>query len=174
MKYLDTSKVKHYRGTDFYIVPQGNGVYYFKKINGMSHYIDVKYIDSLYEKEIDIPNIKSDILVIGLEIGCIPHWLVNVCPISNIDVVESNTELVNAVKSMGYLPNKVKIINSDIFLHTPSKKYDIIITDTWWEDDEETLSEIELLRQNYNPYLKSNGKFYTPMIPPFSYEKITN
>lgn len=174
MKYLDTSKVKNYRGIGFHIVPQGKGVYYYKEENGISHYTDVDYIDSLYKKEVDIPNIKSDILVIGLEIGCIPHWLVNVCPLSNIEVVESNTELVTAIKSMGYLPNKVKIVNYDIFSYTPTKKYDIIITDTWWEDGEETLSEIEVLRLNYNPYLKSNGKFYTPMIPPFSYEKITN
>ena len=174
MEYLDTSKVKHYRGTDFYIVPQGKGIYYYKKLNTMSHYIDVDYIDALSKKNISVPNMKSNILVIGLELGCIPHWLSTVCPLSNVDVVESNKELITAVKSMEYLPKKIEIIHDDIFSHTPTIKYDAIITDMWWEIDNDVISDIQILREHYNPYLKSNGKFHTPFIEPYIYKKITN
>jgi spermidine synthase len=174
MKYLDTSKVKNYRGTNFHIVPQGKGVYFYHYGDFVSNYTDFNYIDALYKSEVDVQNMKSDILVIGLEIGCIPHWLTNVCPLSKITVIESNEELITAVKSMGYLPNKVNIIHSDFFSYEPKQKYDLIITDMWWEDNTETFDEINLLRKHYDNFIKKNGRFYTPMLSPYIYEKITN
>lgn len=172
MKYLDTLKIKKYIGDGFKIVPKSNGVYYFKENETFSHYTDVEYIDSLYSSNIDIDNIKSNILVLGLEMGCTPHWLSNVCPFSNIDVVEPNKELITAIQSMGYLHKKINIFHNDIFSLIPNTKYDIIITDIWWEINNQTLSDIQTLREHYNPYLKLNGKFYTPFIEPYSYEKL--
>ena len=172
MKYLDTLKVQDYRGSDFHIVPQGGCVYYYKQNETISSYTDVGYIDSLYGSNIDIANIKSNILVLGLDIGCIPHWLSNLCPLSNIDVVDGNKELIDCIKSMGYLHKKINIFHNDIFSFIPNSKYDIIITDIWWEIDNQTLSDIQTLREHYNPYLKLNGKFYTPFIEPYSYEKL--
>ena len=174
MKYLDNRKIIRYDGIGFRIISENDKVYFFNTTMNDSHYNDNDYINSLYDSGIFIDNIHSNILVIGLEIGCIPHWLSIVCPLSNIDVVESNKELITAVKSMEYLPKKIEIIHDDIFSHTPIIKYDVIITDMWWEIDNDTISDIQTLRENYNPYLKSNGKFHTPFIEPYIYEKITN
>lgn len=172
MNYLDITKVRNYRGENFHIVPQGGRVYFYNLSDDGGSYNDVDYINMLSKKLNDIDVFNGNILVGGLGIGCIPNWLSHVCPFAHIDVIESNSELVAQIKSMEYLHKKINIINTDVFTFIPSIKYDAIIIDIWWSEDENTVSEISTLRNHYNEYIKKGGKLYTPIFEPHSYEKL--
>ena len=44
------------------------------------------------------------------------------------------------------------------------KKYDLILIDLWWKEDEVTQQIQDDIKSNYNSHLETNGKILIPLI----------
>ena len=102
------------------------------------------------------------ILVGGLGLGLIPNHLANKSK-SVIDVIENNKELIDWVNNEKYLDDSVSIIEADIFSYTPSKKYDLILIDIWWNESDITEEIKTSLKNKYSSHLNSGGKLFLPL-----------
>lgn len=172
MNYINKNKISEYDGNNFSIKKYRNGVTFIYK-TGQS-YDELGYHNGVIPKLQDIKIITGNVLIGGLGVGIIPQWLSNVCPFLNIHVIDIDTELIGVVKNMNYLNNSITIYNQDIYEFIPNIIYDVIILDIWFDEGEITSDGIYDLRLRYNSYLKDNGKMYFPILPPYSYQKITN
>lgn len=102
----------------------------------------------------------NSVLIGGLGLGMVPYYLKNEKKLSDIDVVEINENNIKLINQLGYLKD-VKIINGDVKTHKTSKKYDLIIIDTFWEYDAETYKDIKAdIISNYAENLNEGGKIY--------------
>jgi spermidine synthase len=104
----------------------------------------------------------NSVLIGGLGLGIIPYYLIN-NNFNDIEVVEIDSNLINLINKMGYLPNAV-IHNYDATTYTTFKKYDLIIMDIWWLPDDTLNKEKDIIINNYSNNLNSNGKIYIPII----------
>ena len=100
------------------------------------------------------------ILIGGLGLGLLPEYAKEVKNCSVIDVIEDNQELIDYVD---YLESPINIIKGDALSYTPSKKYDLILIDLWWEENitDEIVANLE---NNYKNYLEDNGKIIIPIL----------
>lgn len=81
-------------------------------------------------KNLEIINAsKGDILIAGLGIGLIILPIMSKQEVNCVDVVELHKEVIDLVAGQLPLNEKVKIINENICLFTPEKKYDFIYLD---------------------------------------------
>ena len=75
------------------------------------------------------------ILIGGLGLGLLPQYAKEVKNCSVIDVIENNQELIDYVD---YLESPINVIKGDALSYTPSKKYDLILIDLWWKEEDIT------------------------------------
>jgi len=101
------------------------------------------------------------ILIIGLGMGLLPNYAKHIKNCSVIDVIENNQELIDYVD---YLESPINIIKGDALLYTPSKKYDLILIDLWWEEVDVTQEIQDNIKNNYNSHLENNGKIIIPIL----------
>lgn len=103
----------------------------------------------------------NSVLIAGLGIGMLPYIFKNES--KEVDVIETNQELISVIESFGYL-NGVNIINTNAYNYTPSKQYDCIIIDIWTDADSTLLpQQISNCIFKYTPFLNENGFIYFPI-----------
>jgi len=105
----------------------------------------------------------ANVLVSGLGLGVIPQWL---CENKNslVDVVEIDTELVNAIKSMNYLHENINIVNADINSYSTPVLYDLIYFDHWFFPGNSNYeSERNNLLNLFTANKKENGVIVFPV-----------
>ena len=173
MKIID-SKLNNYEGTDFKVYKDSRGITIIEFINGdwlenEEYYSDVYlgkcescsgfFKDSFTGFEFD------KVLVAGLGFGMIPYELSQVNKCSKIDVVEISQEVIDYNISSGHLPSDINIIKSDIFEYSTEEKYDLIIIDTIWKEEEMSEDQVDLLVSKFlNTNLNTGGVLYIPVL----------
>jgi protein-L-isoaspartate O-methyltransferase len=80
---------------------------------------------------------------------------------AQVDVVEIDQNVIDINNELGYLNSNVNIINDDILTYTPTKTYDIIVLDIWWEGLTEELTDT--LTTKYLPFVNEGGFLYFPI-----------
>jgi spermidine synthase len=104
------------------------------------------------------------VLIAGLGFGFIPNELSQINKCSKIDVVEISQELIDYTTTSGHLPNDVNLIQGDIYTYTTTEKYDLIIIDTIWEDEDMSEAQVDLLTSKFlNTNLNKVGVLYIPL-----------
>ena len=166
MKIVE-SKIKEHSGTSFSVtktngiskIDFGNGKlienadYYGKVFLGDCE--DCTKITALYK---DFTFDK--ILIGGLGLGLLPEYAKSIKNCSVIDVVENNQELIDYID---YLESPINIIKGDALSYTPDKKYDLILIDLWWEEEDITQEIQDNIKNNYNSHLETGGKIILPV-----------
>lgn len=178
MGVLDSNLIQSHVGESFLVTSTEGGVLLsfipsFERIpDNISYAVD-------YCKHITSGSYNS-VLMGGLGLGIVSQWIAKNTSCETIDVVEINAELINWVKNENYLDPKINIIEGDIFTYTPTKTYDLIIYDIWWNsasyviehenpEDNETITFqniIDSLITQHNNYLNDGGSFYFPIYAP--------
>jgi hypothetical protein len=130
---------------------------YSKLILGKCDTCDAWYKDKfsgfLYDK----------VLVAGLGLGLIPQDLYTQENCSQVDVVDSNQEVIDWANNSGHLDPNINLINDDIYSYNTSELYDLIIIDTYWSESELTDSKYESLKNKYLNNLNVGGVLYFPV-----------
>ena len=103
------------------------------------------------------------VLVGGLGLGLIPEYLKTQENCSVVDVVEINNELITWVNSEGFLDNTINIIEGDIYSYPTSNKYDLIIIDLWWNENEISEQNKTDLLASWSDNLNVGGKIILPV-----------
>ena len=130
-------------------------------------YIDdgMVYVD-VYSKDI-LENSFNSILIIGLGLGIIPEYIAKNIPLcTTIDSIDNNTELIDWVTQIGYLDNKINVIVGDCFTYIPTKQYDLILIDIWWDANLASEKKDELITK-YSIHLNPGGHIYIPLLKSF-------
>jgi len=165
---IEESKIEEYSGVSFSVTKTDgvskidfgnsklieNADYYGKVFLGDCE--DCTKITALYK---DITFDK--ILIGGLGLGLLPEYAKSIKNCSVIDVVENNQELIDYID---YLESPINIIKGDALSYTPSKKYDLILIDLWWEEEDITQEIQDNIKNNYNSHLETNGKIILPLL----------
>jgi len=96
------------------------------------------------------------ILIAGLGIGMVLMKIQDNPNVKEITIIEREKEIIDLVASQLPLNNKVRIINSDIFLWRPEKgtKYDVIYFDIWDNICSDNYEEMKYLHRQFRKYLK--------------------
>jgi len=164
---IEESKIKEHSGTSFSVtktngiskIDFGNGKlienadYYGKVFLGDCE--DCTKITALYK---DFTFDK--ILIGGLGLGLLPEYAKSIKNCSVIDVIENNQELIDYID---FLESPINIVKGDAISYTPSKKYDLILIDLWWEKEDITQEIQDNIKNNYNSYLETGGKIILPL-----------
>tara|TARA_Y100000114_G_scaffold6863_1_gene5500 strand:- start:2645 stop:3187 length:543 start_codon:yes stop_codon:yes gene_type:complete len=103
------------------------------------------------------------VLVAGLGLGLIPQDLYTQENCSQVDVVDSNQEVIDWANNSGHLDPNINLINDDIYSYNTSELYDLIIIDTYWSESEMTDSQYESLKNKYLNNLNVGGVLYFPV-----------
>jgi len=165
---IEESKIEEYSGVSF-SVTKTDGVSKIdfgddKWIENVEHYgkvvlgdcVPCKKIKALYD------GFSFDkILIGGLGLGLLPEYARSVKNCSVIDVVENNQELIGYID---FLDSPINIIKGDALSYTPDKKYDLILIDLWWNEENVTQEIQDNIKNNYNSYLETGGKIVLPII----------
>lgn len=119
--------------------------------------IDVSnYITEFCSELLDIE--FNSILVGGLGLGVIPY----VCQdFAQVDVLENNQNIIDITSQLNHLGENVNIINADIFTFEPTKTYDVIVMDIWYNEIPE--EETETIINKYLTCLNEGGFLYLPL-----------
>ena len=173
MKIID-SNLQDYEGTEFKVYKNLQGITVIEFLNGdwlenEEYYSDV-YLGkcdscSGFFKDSFKDFTYDSVLVAGLGIGMIPYELSEVNNCSIIDVVEISQEVIDYNISSGHLPSDINIIKSDIFEYSTEEKYDLIIIDTIWKEEEISEAQVDLLVSKFlNTNLNTGGVLYIPVL----------
>jgi hypothetical protein len=165
---IQENLIKQYNGETF-VVNKINGVSKMIFSNGdwlenkeyygkifLGDCVDCKKINKLYKNAV-----FDKILIAGLGMGLLPNYAKHIKNCSVVDVIEQNKELINYVD---YLDNSINIIEADAYNYIPSKKYNLIIFDLWWNEKNVTLKIQKNLKKIYKEYLENSGKIIFPLI----------
>ena len=96
--------------------------------------------------------------------GLIPQTLSEVNKCSKIDVVEIDQEIIDYNISSGHLNSDIVIIKSNIFEYITDEKYDLIIIDTIWDDNEMSEEQVQTLTSKFlTKNLNTGGVLYIPI-----------
>lgn len=163
MAILNINSIQSYNGESFSISkPYGIPILTFSngdKLEDLDEYID-SYSPKLIE------NNYNSVLIGGLGLGLMPQWIVQNTTCSTVDVVEINSELISWTNSSEHLSTSVNIIQADILTYIPSKTYDLIVVDIWWNCGELFNQQVNTVTQNLSEYLNVGGCLYIPLYPP--------
>lgn len=121
-------------------------------LDDLSSYI-TGFTPELLDKEF------NSILIGGLGLGLIPFVTQDFCQI--VDIIENNVNIIEINKELNVLNPNVNIIQDDIFTFQPTKNYDIIVMDIWYNPISEDI--VNSLNQVYLPWLNDNGFLYYPI-----------
>lgn len=108
----------------------------------------------------------DSILIAGLGIGAMPYWVNANTTCSIIDVVEFNEDVISACNDIGHLDSSINVIQDDILTYIPSRNYDLIVLDTWWDGvpcQDEIDTEKPQLITKYQEYLNEDGALFIPI-----------
>ena len=163
---IEESKIKKHSGTSF-SVTKTDGI---SKIDfGDSKWIENRdYYGEVLFGDCKCPGIKAlykdfsfdKILIGGLGLGLLPEYAKSIKNCSVIDVVENNQELIDYID---FLESPINIIKGDALSYTPSKKYDLILIDLWWNEENVTQEIQDNIKNNYNSHLETGGKIILPI-----------
>ena len=104
------------------------------------------------------------VLIAGLGFGLIPQTLSEVNNCSKIDVIEIDREVIDYNISSGHLNDNIVIIKSDIFEYITNEKYDLIIIDTIWDENEMSEEQVQTLTSKFlTTNLNTGGVLYIPI-----------
>ena len=147
--------------------PVNNNGYILKNRSGIG-YLELWYPDNkcimdnpdyitIYSQELlDIE--YTSILIGGLGLGTQAYVSQD---FSQVDVIENDQNVIDINNQLGYLNNNVNLILDDISTYTPTKTYDIVVLDIWWEAP--SMSIIESLTTKYLPFVNQGGFLYFPV-----------
>ena len=173
MKILD-SNIQDYVGTNFSVYKRKGGET-IMKFNETSNIIENNEMYSkvlLGECGTCNPFFKNSfegftydkVLIAGLGFGLIPQTLSEVNNCSKIDVVEIDQEIIDYNNSSGHLNSDIVIIKSDIFEYITNDKYDLIIIDTIWDENEMSEEQVQTLTSKFlTTNLNTGGVLYIPI-----------
>jgi hypothetical protein len=172
MKFTD-SNLQDYNGTDFSVYKTTEGVTIMKFANGEFVENEEIYSDIILGKcEYCTPFYKNSfegftydsVLIAGLGFGLLPNELSEVNNCSKIDVVEINQEVIDYNTSSGHLNPNINLIQGDIFTYSTPDKYDLIIVDTIWYEEDMSEEQYQTLVSNfYDTNLNIGGALYIPI-----------
>ena len=114
-------------------------------------------VDSILLRSI-YPESYDSVLVGGLGLGLIPQYLHTQG--KSVDVIEIDTELIDYVD---FIDSSINVIHGDIFTYNSNSKYDLIVVDLWWEEDEITDQHKSDLLANWSDNLNPGGKIVLPV-----------
>jgi hypothetical protein len=78
----------------------------------------------------------NSVLVVGLGMGYIPHWI-KTNTSASIHVIDNDQELIDNVT---WLDESITIEQADAYTYVPSSSYDLIVVDIFWNGpNDETL-----------------------------------
>jgi len=171
MKFKDND-LQEYIGTDIrvYKEPDGTTIMMFYHGNFMRN--EESYSTSLLGKcascDSFYTNLFNDftydsVLIAGLGFGLIPNELSEVNQCSKIDVVEISQEVIDYNISSGHLNPMINLIQGDIFAHTTSEKYDLIIVDIVWVSGDMTDEQFQTLASRFSSNLNAGGAIFSPV-----------
>ena len=173
MKILD-SNIQDYVGTNFSVYKREGG----ETIMEFSETSNIIENNEMYSKVLlgecgtCNPFFKNSfegftydkVLIAGLGFGLIPQTLSEVNNCSKIDVVEIDQEIIDYNISSGHLNSDIVIIKSDIFEYITNGKYDLIIIDTIWDENEMSEEQVQALTSKFlTTNLNTGGALYIPI-----------
>ena len=80
-----------------------------------------------------------------------------------VDVIDNDQELIDYAINREIIPVGVGLFYADAYTYTPSQKYDVILVDLWWDANDITDEEKNILLSNYENYLNEGGKIILPI-----------
>ena len=170
-RILENIQINQFDNQDFKIsyLESGELQIFFKGLgsvfpDSLNSYTDDDYFTNVYGKRIHNITNKS-ILFLGLGLGLMPFSLQNTN--NNIVIIEKDQNLISIISSYSYLANNVQIIQGDIFDMrleiTLSNSFDYIVSDIHYSCDSNYYTEKNLIINNYNDNLVTNGIIYFPV-----------
>ena len=170
-RILENIQINQFDNQDFKIsyLESGELQIFFKGLgsvfpDSLNSYTDDDYFTNVYGKRIHNITNKS-ILFLGLGLGLMPFSLQNTN--NNIVIIEKDQNLISIISSYSYLANNVQIIQGDIFDMrleiTLSNSFDYIVSDIHYSCDSNYYTEKNLIINNYNDTLATNGILYFPV-----------
>lgn len=133
-------------------------------ISGNPLYDIIGYITPYCEEMLKPENSFKSVLILGLGLGLIPQYIAdNMLECTVIDVIDNNQELIDWTLESTHLKPKINIFLGECHTYEPTRQYDLIIADIWWDipDVQEVYTELTL---KYNDTLTSTGKIYFPLL----------
>jgi hypothetical protein len=94
---------------------------------------------------------KSRVLIGGLGLGLILHHLASNENVSEVKVVEINSDIINLIKPLLPEDDRVEIVNDDVFKYVHGN-YDTIVLDLWVRG-EDTKTKIAGLNEEFPPFI---------------------
>jgi hypothetical protein len=170
-RILENIQINQFDNQDFKInyLESGEVQIFFKNLGSvfpdtLNSYTDNDYFVKVYGKKIN--NITNkNILFLGLGLGLMPFSLQETN--NNIVIIEQNQNLISIIESYGYLANNVQIIQGDIFdmriETTLSNTFDYVVSDIHYSCDSNYYIEKNLIINNYNDNIITNGFIYFPV-----------
>jgi hypothetical protein len=142
-----------------YSIKNRYGINYIELRNPDNKILAVDSPDYITEFCSELLDIEfNSILVGGLGTGNIPY----VCQdFTQVDVIENDQNVIDIVSQLNHLGENVNIINGDIFTFEPTKTYDIIVMDIWYNSIPENITENIISK--YLPCLNEGGFLYLPL-----------
>ena len=172
MKFID-SDLQDYTGKNFSVLKSSNGITEMIFSNGVSLYNKSNYAHIMLGQCTDCDYLYKGffegftydrVLIAGLGFGLIPQTLSEVNNCSKIDVVEIDQEIIDYNISSGHLNSDIVIIKSDIFEYITNEKYDLIIIDTIWDENEMSEEQVQTLTSKFlTTNLNIGGALYIPI-----------
>tara|TARA_R110002167_G_scaffold220144_4_gene424713 strand:+ start:14596 stop:15120 length:525 start_codon:yes stop_codon:yes gene_type:complete len=120
------------------------------------------YINSFCHK---LKTLEFDsILIGGLGLGILAHWVDTNTSCSKIDVIENENEIITWVSESNHLSSDINIIEGDVFDCNITSSYDLILMDLWWGNGEDNyFVEEQNLISKYSSNLNESGSLYFPI-----------
>jgi len=172
MKFIDND-LQDYVGTNFSVFKDDKGMTLMSFTNDFAIPNISKYAEVMLGQCADCDETYhgyfegftyDKVLVAGLGYGLIPQTLSQVNQCSKIDVVEIDQEILDYNISSGHLNSDINLIHSDIFNYTTAEKYDLILIDTIWYEEEMSEEQYQTLVTNfYDTNLNPGGALYVPI-----------
>jgi hypothetical protein len=170
-RILQNIQINPYDNQDFKInyLESGEVQIFFKNLGSvfpdtLNSYTDNDYFIYGYSKQL-VGLTNKNILFLGLGLGLMPFSLQHTN--NNIVIIEKDQNLISIIQSYGYLTNNVQIIQGDIFdmrLETTlSNIFDYVVSDIHYSCDSNYYSEKNLIINNYNDNIITNGFIYFPV-----------
>lgn len=114
----------------------------------MEHRTNREFIDKAH----------GDILIGGLGIGMIVMPIQNYAHVNSITILEINENVIDLVKPMLPLNDKVRVLCMDAFTWKPDRKFDCIYMDIWPFINTDIYKEMVKLKRKYAHYLKPSSE----------------